>query len=336
MPADPRDMDHSPASSAAPNVLVTAIGSLSAEPVIASLRRFGVGRIVGCDIHPQAWLASAAGVDAFLQVPLAASEPDLYLQVLGDLCSRHAISHLIPLTDVEVDLFARRAAALPRGVTICAPLDRAALLRDKYAWQQVLRQSFPDHVIPTATFSEAIAGALAFPLIGKPRNGRSMQGFVKVPALADLSAIGSTIDRDSYIFQPLLTSAVFVVDVLRDRHISKTVTVGRRELTRTANGAGLAVQLEPSAELGRIATELADALDIHGCINFEFMRADDRYLLMDINPRFSAGVGVSAEAGYDMVQNCLKLHMGLPTGEQISYAETIFSRRIGTFERIGE
>lgn len=51
-------------------VLVTAIGSFSADAVIQSCRREGF-RIVGCDIYPAEWVVSSMDVDVFYRAPYA-------------------------------------------------------------------------------------------------------------------------------------------------------------------------------------------------------------------------------------------------------------------------
>lgn len=47
--------------------------------------------------------------------------------------------------------------------------------------------------------------------------------------------------------------------------------------------------------------EMCGGLGLTGVMNCEFIRTDDALYLMDINPRFSAGVSFSKMAGYDFV-----------------------------------
>ena len=49
-------------------VVVTAIGSFSADIVIKKCRENGI-RVIGCDVYPGEWIADAGNVDAFYQVP---------------------------------------------------------------------------------------------------------------------------------------------------------------------------------------------------------------------------------------------------------------------------
>ena len=53
-----------------------------------------------------------------------------------------------------------------------------------------------------------------------------------------------------------------------------------------------------------MASFIGKKLDINGSINIEFIKHNDKYYLMDINPRFSGGIDFSYKcSGYDFVLN---------------------------------
>ena len=58
-------------------VIVTAIGSFSADIVIKKCRENGI-RVIGCDVYPREWIADAGNVEAFYQVPYATDTRPLY------------------------------------------------------------------------------------------------------------------------------------------------------------------------------------------------------------------------------------------------------------------
>lgn len=51
-------------------VIVTAIGSFSAQNVIAACHKAGM-RVVGCDIYPAEWVVNSRDVDVFYRAPYA-------------------------------------------------------------------------------------------------------------------------------------------------------------------------------------------------------------------------------------------------------------------------
>ena len=58
--------------------LVTALGSVSGDIVIKSLKRMGM-RVIGCDIYPKEWVADAYNVDVFYRAPYV-SDVEKYLK----------------------------------------------------------------------------------------------------------------------------------------------------------------------------------------------------------------------------------------------------------------
>lgn len=307
--------------------LVTAIGSMSAEAVIGALKRRGDTTVVGCNIHPRDWVAASRRVDGFHQVAPAHDTP-VYLAQLLDICTRDGITHIIALTDPEVDaLSAQRELFQAIGVTLCLPHHSAVrLARDKLA---VYRQ-FVGHPriqpIPTWCLQDTPATGLSYPLLAKPRYGRSSEG---LHVIADADALrywqGRLASQD-YIVQPLLKGEVFVTDVVLQADGSRSTAVTRQELLRTPNGAGMTVQMHPRHACDALATEVARHIGLHGCINVEFLIVDNQPCVMDINPRFSAGVSFSMLAGYDMVNNHLNCFNGNPIDAGSAVADTVFTR----------
>ncbi len=93
---------------------------------------------------------------------------------------------------------------------------------------------------------------------------------------------------------------------MRNANTGEIVAIGREELLRTKNGAGLTVKIIDDKTLIKKVHYIAEKLEANGCINVEFIKHSGEYYLIDINPRFSAGVAFSAMAGYDMVSNHLR------------------------------
>jgi len=290
--------------------LVTSIGSFSAGAVIASLRKFPGTTISGTNSCPAEWIFHASLVDQFHQVPHATHSTELICKILN-ICHQEKITHILPLTDIEIDLFSEQRQAFDDlGVTLCIPSTSAiSICRDKWlVYQQFLPSSLVK-VIPTFRIDEDIEHLTPFPLLAKPRKGRSSEGLVRLSDTADLQHLRTRTSAKACIIQPLLSGPVHVVDIVRQQSNQKWAATSRIELMRTPNGAGTAVQMTANAQLIGIARTIAQDLEINGCINIEFIQQGDDFYLMDINPRFSAGIAFSKLHGYDMVRNHLLCHM---------------------------
>ncbi|MCV2364655.1 ATP-grasp domain-containing protein [Paucibacter sp. DJ1R-11] len=289
-------------------VLVTALGSMAAPFVVDSLHAMG-HEVVGVDIHPRPWIAAAAQVDVFAQVPTLA-RADAYQQALLALCEAQHVQLVLPLTDPEVDELCTCAGAFAsRGIKLAVPsLEAVRLLRDKLALHDHFSASALP-VIPSFRAANYLALGGTFPCIAKPARGRSSEGQFVFRSRVDFERAAPL--GESYIVQPFLEGDVVVVDVLRSGP-APALIVARRELLRTRNGAGLAVQiLDADVTLQSHVDALCQAIDFEGCINVEFLQLSNGGLrLMDVNPRFSAGVAFSGLAGYNFVHNHVRHHLG--------------------------
>lgn len=277
--------------------LLTAVGSASAGISIERLRALGF-RVAGCDIYPKAWNASSCEADVFFQ-SLPAAEGDAYLRQMEEAVAREAVDYLIPLTDVEVDaLCAHKARFAALGCTLCVPDEPCArLCRDKLAMARVLAQRGVCRTIPTRSPYGWQPSEADFPLMLKPLHGRSSQGQAVVHTAEAFAAVLRT--RSDYIAQPYLPGDVYTVDVVRDR-FGTVQALARRELLRTVNGLGTAVRTLPGHPMEAVCASIAEAAGIVGAVNMEFIVNGDEAWFLEVNPRFSGGVGFSVAAGMDV------------------------------------
>ncbi|MBE9052088.1 ATP-grasp domain-containing protein [Nostocales cyanobacterium LEGE 11386] len=306
------------------NIAVTAIGSMSAEAVIRSLRKNSSNKIIGFDIYPKEWIATSKLVDYFYQVPLAKEKK--YIETLLEICSLRQVNFLISLTDNEIDSLSTQSQDFKNnGINLCFPNQQSVkIARDKFRVFDLFKKSNEVLVIPTFSNIDEIDVNKYKSIIAKPRKGRSSEGIIKAINIHHLQH--SICKIKDYIFQPIIDGTYITVDTIRDE-FNNHASVSRKELLRTMNGAGTVIELFRDKELENIVNKITDYLNIHGCINIEFILCDDKYFLMDINPRFSAGIGFSIIAGYDFVGNHLKCFQGIPIDKDVIYKPQILSKR---------
>ena len=289
-------------------VLLTAVGSASANAARLSLKAAGY-RVLGCDIYPMAWNVNALEMDGFFNAP-PASDAEGYASALLAAVRERGVDFVIPLTDVEVDaLCTRKAAFAALGATVCCPEPAVAnLCRDKLRMAKTLDGAGVCRVIPTWLPGE-LPAELPYPLMLKPLRGRSSQA---QQVAADAQALRMALSqRDDYVVQPFLAGDVYTVDCARDRQGS-IVTLTRRELLRTGNGLGTSVELCPGHPLDAVCRDILTLIGLVGVVNMEFIRHGEEDFFLEVNPRFSGGVGFSVLAGYDFPLAMLRCHEGRP------------------------
>lgn len=305
--------------------LLTAVGSASAAAALQSLRALG-HRVIGCDIYPQAWNVVSGEVDAFFQAVLATDE-EAYIHQLMDAVERERIDYIIPLTDPEVDVLCRcKANFASLGCTICTPDEPAAqLCRDKMKMAQVLEADGICRTIPTRSPYGWEPEETDFPLMLKPLLGRSSQGQAVVHSREAFHAAMEM--RNDYIAQPFIRGDVYTVDVARDLY-GNVQCLTRCELLRTVNGLGTTVRILPGHPLEKICAAIAARAGIVGVVNMEFIGSGEEFYFLEVNPRFSGGVGFSLTAGVDFPALEMLCHEGDFIGPRADVQPMTITRRI--------
>ena len=162
-------------------------------------------------------------------------------------------------------------------------------------------------LIPTESAVPGQPCPFPFPVMVKPRSGRSSMG--QAVAADEKNYQTALAGREDCIVQPFLEGAVFCVDVARDNagHIR---AAARQELLRNKSGLGMTVEVLPGHPLEAVCAAIAEAIGLVGVVNMEFIRHGDEFFFLEVNPRFSGGLGFSMAAGMDFAEMMLLCHSG--------------------------
>jgi carbamoyl-phosphate synthase large subunit len=315
------------------NFLVTSVGSFSAECTVDSLKENFNGIVYGCDIYPAEWHHISRKFEKVFLAPSVKNEAE-YLTFITSVCREYSIQVILPLTDVEVDFFHRnREVFINKNIIVTIANESfISIARDK----KKLVQYLIDHKFQTIlTYAADELDNVRYPLIAKPVNGRSSEGIFYLKSVDDIKL---TTDYDDYIFQEVIHGNLCSVDYIRNAHTNTSYSIPRIEWLRTKNGAGMTIETIESAEISEIADYIGQNLDVNGCVNMEFIITEKNNYLIDINPRFSAGIGFSKIAGYDFVKN----HVLAFTGKEIDagseykmiIAEKVMTEVINHYTRV--
>lgn len=286
-------------------VLITAIGSFSASCVIEKLHEAGY-RVIGTDIYPKEWHIESYECDEFYQVPLAINKSG-YINKLIDICQKNEVNYLIPLTDLEIDVInLYRNQFKDADIRLCIQQEATLkVARNKYSLFEYFKNRKEVNSIPTLKCPTPNIG-WELPVISKPIDGRSSEGLTKI---IDNQILNSYLNKENYILQKFIEGNIVTVDYVRCETTGHDFSIPREELIRTKNGAGLSVKIFQSKKLSNTVSYIGKELGINGAVNMEFISSGGHYFLMDINPRFSAGIAFTCLTGYDIVLaniNCFK------------------------------
>ena len=160
-------------------------------------------------------------------------------------------------------------------------------------------------LIPTEIAVPGQPCPFPFPVIIKPRSGRSSMG--QAVAADEKNYQTALAGREDCIVQPFLEGDIFCVDVARDA-FGHTRAAARQELLRNKSGLGMTVEVLPGHPLEAVCAAIAEAVGLVGVVNMEFIRHGDDFFFLEVNPRFSGGVGFSMAAGMDFAEMMLCCH----------------------------
>jgi carbamoyl-phosphate synthase large subunit len=308
--------------------LITSIGSLSAPCVIASLRNIGKVHIIGCNAHAAEWTAASQDVDDFHQIPFARHE-NKFIDAILDICNAKKVDYIIPLTDVEVDVLnSFRNNIEKSGIRLCMPSSESIkIMRNKLSVREYFMNDDFVTTIPTWSMEDDLDLINCEKMLAKPRNGRSSEGIIIIDSIKEIAFYRNKLRGKNYILQPYISGEIHVADVIGNVKSNTVVSVNRHELLRTANGAGQVVRTSNDNAINRISEYMVRKMHINGCVNIEFIKSNQKYYIMDINPRFSAGIGFTKMAGYDMIRNCVHLFLGKEIDRKKAIKDAIYVRQ---------
>lgn len=318
------------------NVLITAAGNVFMPGTMACIKRNGEReiRLVGADMSRDETILRMC--DAAYQVPRG-NDPH-YVDALLDICRKERIDVLLPIMSVELEALAEnraRFAAVGTRLSVSDP-GPLQIANDKRKLLDFIRESG----LPCADYFavcslselEEAAKALGYPqkrVCVKATGGSGSRGFRILDAeasryemfLHDKPSSGVVrleellpILREAEEFPELmvmeyLPGAEYSVDLLAD-HGKLLVGCCRKSL-RMENSIMLDAEIVDAPEVLELCAAVTAQLGLDGNIGFDLReRADGTPLIMECNPRITAGIPFFALAGVNLPYLCIKKVLG--------------------------
>jgi carbamoyl-phosphate synthase large subunit len=223
-------------------------------------------------------------------VPLIA-DPD-YVPALVELCERHGVGAVLPLTDLDIEVLAgaREGGLLPALVPSSA-VARAAY--DKYEAHLLLqRLSLPS---PPTVLPEADLDALDYPVMVKPRRG---SGARSIHLARDAAQARFFID---YVHEPTMVQRAMngpelSIDCLGDLE-GRCLNAIPRTMLESRGGESIKGEVVHDGELIELGRRAMEELGVCGPATIQVFRDPDAGLgITDVNTRFGGAFPAPAYA----------------------------------------
>jgi carbamoyl-phosphate synthase large subunit len=304
-------------------ILVTGLGGPSGTNVVSFLPEGSL--VAACDADPkkrkELIRIGRSGV-RFYTVPHASSQ-DAFKRAINEIIRRENIDLIIPNVDEELLVFSYRPEHFNARVVV-SPYITVKTCNDKaLLYEKIKDEAFcPRYLVTDRRQELAVYGP--DPVFVKPRIGRGSRG---TRLFQNYMEIPQEFINKNNVFCEHLPGQEYTVDVLCDLQGSPMVMVPRKRL-EVSGGISMRGETQKHPEIEEKIKKLCSILKFIGPVNMQF-KADSSgsMKLVEINPRFSGGLPITADAGANMAG----LLYRMLSGEKVfppEWREGVFENRI--------
>jgi carbamoyl-phosphate synthase large subunit len=297
------------------NVLVTNAGTATAVSIIKSL----IGKVNGIyavDISEFCYANKTLGEHFFKVPPLA--EEENYKKALLDICIKNKIKYIIPCSsDDELLFFSTNMNEFKENsiTPIISNTDSINICDDKYKTVKHIDEL--GLKTPITFLPDNIPEDIKFPLIIKSRNGNGSQYYQKINDSEELQFFQNQVPNS--MIQEFVSGSEYTLDTLSDL-TGKVIVCLCRERVTVKSGISVKANIIDKPDYIEKTKKVVESMKIVGPCNTQII--DDKFI--EINPRFSGGLGLSIASGINLPLLCIKIFEGLPISEK----ELIFNKDI--------
>lgn len=310
-------------------ILVTGLGGMAGANVVKLLPEGSV--VVACDANPSARkeLERVGRQEVkFFTVPHA-NNKDAFKMAINQIVIRYNIDTVIPTVDEELMALSYRPEHIDARVVV-SPYATIRTCFDKSKLYSALKDEpfCPRYVVTDSKQDLAVFGTEK--VFMKPRVGRGSRG---TRSFQNYTEIPPNLVNKGNIFCEFLPGMEYTVDCLFDFGGIPVVIVPRKRL-EIIHGKSAVGETQRHPEIEDKVKKLSSLFKFIGHVNIQFKPdASGMMKLVEINPRFSGGLPITAEAG----ANTPELLYRMLSGEKVSapdWREGVFENSLIQKERL--
>lgn len=309
-------------------VLLTACGNAYMHGTAKSLKENGERniRLIGADMNKDDTILQM--FDDYYQVPRA-DDPN-YLSSLLEICKKEKIDVLIPIMSAELEVLSKNKDKFKEIGTIVSisDYDKILIANNKLRLFEFMRENdIPCPIFCKVNSLEDVDKAIeqiGYPLIFKVTEGSGSRGtriidpsksrydilFHEKPssyytALKDFKEILSEGEIPEMLAMEYLPGTEYTVDLLAEK--------GRIKYSMCRKGINVQTSIILDGEVVdkpdiiNLCNAIAEKLELSGNIGFDVKeRADGTPVIMECNPRATAGVSEFTASGVNLLYLCVK------------------------------
>lgn len=281
------------------NVLLLSIGAKHALVTFFTNKDSGFDKVVTTDCSP--YSAGLFASTSHYIVPRM-KDPD-YIPSLVKICKDEQIDVIIPSQEDELILISDNIQAFKdiNVLIVTSEADILKLCRDKLDLYKFLSEKgIP--CVETMDCNNLDYDKVDFPVYLKPRHGAGSIGNIKISSPELLKAYLCE-SNEAMILQPYKKATEYGVDVYVDLVSGEITDIFVKEKIRMRAGETEKSLSVKCPEIEQIVKDIIKALSLRGPIDMDFFFCDNKFMLLEINPRFGGGYPHAFACGINFPKN---------------------------------
>lgn len=282
------------------NILVLSCGTRCLLIDYFMDRKNGFDSVVTTDCNP--YSPALYRSDKYYLVP-GMKDPQ-YLPTLMDICEVEKINAVLPLQEDELVLIAQNYDLFTgRNILpVISDHNVVALCRDKFGFYQYLYNKKID-TVPTYQINNAkqAGDKFGFPLFMKPRFGAGSKSNYVVSTMTMIEDIVEN-EHEEFILQPYIHGNEYGVNAYVDFVSGEVVEIFILKKIRMRAGETEKSVSVHKEEIKKIVKKVCSTLKIRGPVDIDLLEKDNRFYILEINPRFGGGYPHTHTCGVNFIK----------------------------------
>lgn len=223
---------------------------------------------------------------------------------IEEIVRKNNVNIILPMVNGSIEVASRCREKLKNTFIPVSDLDEISALFDKADAAKI----FKDAGFPIPRTYTVLSATM--PAIAKPRRGGSSKGIKIFHDMEDLMHLHNLQD---YIIQEYVEyKKEYTVDAYID-HKGNILTIVPRERIEIMGGESTRTKTCRISEIEELSKKVIEKFRLRGPVNLQFLHDldNDRYLLMEVNPRLGGAVICSVLAGSPITDYIIQESLGL-------------------------
>lgn len=252
---------------------------------------------------------------------------DKYAEKILDICINNKINLVIPLIDPDLLCLSKIQKRFSENNInlMLSSYDRIGIAYDKFKTYQFLNEiNLP--TFKTCLASDTNLHKLHFPIILKPRKGSSGKGVVKIENGNELKLYTKNLTNE-FILQEYMEGEEITVSIYGDEKGICYEAIQRKRLKIRGGEVERGVTIKNNNIL-TIVRKFVKEYRPKGAINIQIIVNNEKYKILEINPRFGGGYPLAHKAGANFPRLLLNELLGKKNKPNIgNYTENLYMFR---------